>query len=115
MPNIKKPRRDADATNLTIDPDSGTVAGTDNTDFGQLGWFTTSAEGCTVRFGIEQQGYGLAVTLPNYNALFSQLLACWLNGCRLSLTFGIRRSPAVDPNAPLNIVSITALPPGSEG
>ena len=80
-------------------------------DFGTIGWFTVSDEGCTVTFGIEQQGYFLDRDLANYNALFSLLLACKYNGSRVSFTY---RSPLLsphtaDPDAPLHILSIVAI------
>lgn len=128
MPKAKEPHREEppnqsapnpDATKVATNPGTltpVTMATTNNTKFSSLGWFTTNTEGCIVRFGIEQERYLLAVTLPNYNALFSQLLACWLNGCKVSLTYRLPiKFPTPDPNAPLSIVSLTALPPGSEG
>jgi hypothetical protein len=84
------------------------------TDFEYLGWFTVSAEGCTVQFGIDQQRYFLALTAPNYNALFSMLLTCWVDRHKVSLRY---RSPllggaaqvAQDPNAPLSIISLVTI------
>lgn len=127
MPKAKDPHREEppspsapspDATRLATDPGTLTPA-TNNTQFGFLGGFTTNTEGCTVRFGIEQERYLLALTLPNYNALFSLLLACWLNRCKVSLTYKLLRKldskAPLDPNTPSSIVSITALPPSSSG
>ena len=79
--------------------------------FGTIGWFTASDEGCTVSFGIEQQGYFLDRDLANYNALFSLLLACKYNGSRVSFTY---RSPLLsphtaDPDPPLHILSIVTI------
>ena len=80
-------------------------------DFGTIGWFTASDDGCTVSFGIEQQGYFLDRDLANYNALFSLLLACKYNSSRVSFTY---RSPLLsphtaDPDPPLHILSIVTI------
>ncbi len=89
---------------LPVDPspDSG---------FGTLGFFTVDGEGCTVRFGIEQQQYVLEASSPNYSAMFSMLLACWLEGRRVSLTYVsplLTGHPQV-PDAPLRIVSLVTI------
>lgn len=133
MPATKRPRRAASPTQANTPPPTSTVptapppatgfpggSGTltpqqvdlDNTtDFEYLGWFTVSAEGCTVQFGIEQQRYFLALTAPNYNALFSMLLTCWVDRHKVSLRY---RSPllggvAQDPDAPLSIISLVTI------
>ena len=88
-------------------------AGTGTTGWEIVSFFTVDAEGCTVRFGAEQQYYQLKLTRPNYNALFSLLLACWVNPRRVRLEYAIpiiSPSPIPDPPAPLSIVSIVALP-----
>ena len=56
----------AGAATTTVDPPGGAVTGgiistePPISSFGKLGWFTVTDEGCTVTFGIEQQGYFLA-------------------------------------------------------
>jgi hypothetical protein len=133
MPDIKNPAREESANQVVPNPNAteraanpGTltpVVPTDTTDFGVLGWFITDAEGCTVRFGIEQQQYRLGLTLPNYSAMFSQLLACWLNRWKVSLTYRKPLTPptpaptASAPTAPppLSIVSLVGFPTSSSG
>lgn len=92
---------------------------TGKTEAGYLSFpFTVDAEGCTVRFGLEQTYYHLAATLPQYNALFSLLLACWVNQYKVSFTYrlAVRGSlVSVDPKEPntpiiLNMVSVHATP-----
>lgn len=74
--------------------------------------FIVTTEGCTVRFGIEQTYYHLAVTLPNYNALYSLLLACWLNQYRVRLTYRLPirppHAPPPDPNDPITLSIVSA-------
>ncbi len=79
--------------------------------FGTIGWFRADDEGCTVSFGIEQQGYFLDRDLANYNALFSLLLACKYNGSSVSFIY---RSPLLSPHTaesdpPLRILSIVTI------
>ena len=93
----------------TLTPNEADLDNT--TGFDYLGWFTVSAEGCTVQFGIEQQRYFLALTAPNYNALVSMLLACWIDRHKVSLRY---RNPLLngvsqDPNPPLSILSLVTI------
>jgi hypothetical protein len=83
----------------------------DTSGIGVLGWFIVDGEGCTVRFGIELQRYSLAMTQSNYNALFSLLLASWLNGHKVNITYRIAdpRQQVADPDAPRSILSVAAL------
>lgn len=98
--------------------DSDTLVATDTkptaiSKSGALGWFTVNAEGCSVRFGIEPQMYMLKLDTPNYNAIFSTLLACWLNCAQLTLTYStLRATPIPDEDAPREIISIAAFAPG---
>jgi hypothetical protein len=89
----------------------------DTTEFDTPSFFTVTGDGCTIRFGIEQKSYHVALTLPNYNSLFSLLLACWVNRARVSLKLAALQPPT-PPNAQVttvSIVSATAMPSGSEG
>jgi hypothetical protein len=76
--------------------------------------FAVDAEGCTVRLIMEQKYYHLASTRPNYNAMYSLLLACLMNGNKVQLEY---TRPIPDPTVPtpelptFNIVSIQAMPP----
>jgi hypothetical protein len=101
------------------DPPGGAVVGgiisTDapTSNFGTLGWFTVTDEGCTVTFGIEQQGYFLSREHANYNALYSLLLAAKLNGLKVKFTY---RSPRLTPaaglaeeDAPHYVLSVVAI------
>lgn len=88
-----------------------TVATSGSSGFDYLGWFTVDAAGCTVQFGIEQQRYVLAATSANYNAMFSMLLACWLDRHKVNLTYAIPliTAGAVDAEPPLRILSLTTI------
>jgi hypothetical protein len=84
------------------------------TQWGYLGFVKAGGDGFTVRFGIDQERYFLPADAPNYNALYSLLLSCWLARGKLSITY--TRSPASgDPNGPFTIQTVDALPPGSDG
>jgi len=73
--------------------------------------FTVDAEGCTVRFGIEQKFYHLATTQPNYNAMYSLLLACWVNRKKVSLEYRLPISGIPTPEvSTFTVVSIRATP-----
>jgi hypothetical protein len=105
MPKVK-------TSAATINPGAGVEAVTTGTSgFGYLGWFTVDGDGCTVQFGIEQQRYLLAATLPNYNAMFSTLLACWLDRHKVALTYALPLIglPTQPDDAPLRIVSLVTI------
>jgi hypothetical protein len=78
-----------------------------------LGFVNANDEGFTVRFGIDQERFILEAKEPNYNAMYSRLLACWVSRGKLSVSY---RSPAgADSTGPFRIEAIDALPPGSDG
>lgn len=87
------------------------VDSTPTSGFEYLGWFTVDAAGCTVQFGIDQQQYTLAATSPNYNAMYSMLLACWLDRHKVSLTYAspLLTGHAADPDAPRRILSMVTI------
>jgi hypothetical protein len=95
-----------------IDPEPITGG---ETEWSYLTWFRTGAEGCKVRYQIEQKYYELSATQPNYNALFSLLLACWTNHYKVQITYKnpIRKptDPAPDTNEPVTypIESVFAM------
>ena len=94
----------------TVGAPMGTLATSDSSGFGVLGWFTVDAEGCTVQFGIDQQRYALDASAANYDALFSMLLACWLEGRKVSLTYSTAPVVVVlDPDAPRRILSLVTI------
>jgi hypothetical protein len=81
-----------------------------------LGFAFATADGFAVRFGIEQQVYLLKTTARNYNTLCSTLLACWLEGAKVSLEY--RRpliSASADENQPMLIEGVQALRPRADG
>jgi hypothetical protein len=85
---------------------------TGESSWGYLSFFLADDEGCKVRFGIEQKFYALPATAPNYNGLYSLLLACWINHFKVSLTYRLPMRPpnTLDPApGPLKIVAIDAL------
>lgn len=86
------------------------------TDWSYLGFAFASADGFSVRFGIDQQVYLLKTTARNYNTLCSTLLACWLEGAKVSLEY--RRplgNASLNENQPLVIEGIHALRPDMDG
>ena len=88
----------------------GELATTAETPWGTLGWFAIDAEGATVHFGIDQEKYFLDASAANYNALFSMLLACWLEARRIQLTYAIERLiPNAAPDAPRRILSLISI------
>jgi hypothetical protein len=109
---VKPPQASPTTGTTTTKP--GVVAEastTGSTGLDILGWFTVDDEGCTVRFGIEQQQYLLAATAPNYNAMFSTLLACWLDRRRVDLTYALPLIglPGRPDDAPLRILSLATI------
>jgi hypothetical protein len=103
------------AGGTTAGPDGGTivrgeVATSATSGFDFLGWFTVDAEGATVQFGIDQQRYFLDASAANYNALFSMLLACWLERRKVNLTYSTFHVVATAaPNAPRRILSLVTI------
>lgn len=92
------------------------LTSTDTTDFGYLTFFIADADGCTVRYGIEQTRFRLNASHVQYSAMYSLLLACWLDRARVSLEFRLRKAlPGSSEVPPREIVAITALPAGSDG
>jgi hypothetical protein len=88
----------------------GELATTAETPWGTLGWFAIDTEGATVHFGIDQQKYFLDASAANYNALFSMLLACWLEARRIQLTYAIERLvPNAPADAPRRILSLLSI------
>lgn len=93
-----------------------TVESADTTAFAPLGFFTVDSEGCTVRYGIEQTTYRVSASNGQYNAMYSLLLACWVERARVSLRYRLRRAiPNTSESQPREIVAVTALPAGSAG
>jgi hypothetical protein len=84
---------------------------TATTDYAPLSFpFTVDAEGCTVRFGIEQKSYQLASTHENYNALYSLLLACFANGNKVQLEYRLPIAGIPEPEFPIySIISAKAM------
>jgi hypothetical protein len=97
-------------TSGTQQPAGGSVQAstTGDSGFGYLGWFTVDDEGCIVQFGIDQQQYRLDADTPNYNALYSMLLACWLDRRKVNLTYSNSLLVATQ-DAPLRIVSLVTI------
>ena len=60
-------------------PDAISASNVLHTKWSYLGFVYASPEGFVVRFGIDQERYLLKLTQPNYNAMFSVLLGCWLD------------------------------------
>ena len=89
----------------------GTLATSAESGFGVLGWFTIDTEGCVVQFGIDQQQYALDASAANYNALFSMLLACWLEQRKVNLTYAIAPAHVIHaaPDGPRHIVSLRTI------
>ena len=85
-----------------------TASTTGTSGFDYLGWFTVDDDGCIVQFGIDQQQYRLDAGTANYNALFSMLLACWLDGHKVRLTYSLPVT-SVNAEAPLRIVSLVTI------
>jgi hypothetical protein len=85
-----------------------TASTTGSSGFDYLGWFTVDDDGCIVQFGIDQQRYRLDAGIANYNAMFSMLLACWLDRHKVSLTYGLPL-PTAAADAPLRIVSLVTI------
>jgi hypothetical protein len=85
-----------------------TASTTGTSGFDYLGWFTVDDDGCIVQFGIDQQQYRLDAGAANYNALYSMLLACWLDRHKVNLTYTLPLL-AVDPDAPRRIVSLVTI------
>ena len=88
-----------------------TAATTANTELKGLGYFTVDDQGCRIQFGIEPQQYLLAASTPNYNAMFSTLLACKFDGQAVRITYAL---PLITVNgaaqdAPLRIVSLLTI------
>lgn len=110
---VAKPPTGAQTTGTTTIKPGGAIekATTGSSGFDYLGWFTVDDEGCTVQFGIEQQRYLLAATVPNYNAMFSTLLACWLDRHKVDLTYALPLIgvPGQQDDAPLRIVSLVTI------
>ena len=100
----------------TSGPAGGVIAGetatTAETPWGALGWFRLDAEGAKVHFGIDQQEYFLDASAANYNAMYSLLLACWLETRDIQITYGLQRlvphapAPADAPRPILSVLSI---------
>ena len=89
---------------------AGEMATTAETPWGTLGWFRLDAEGATVHFGIDQQEYFLDASAANYNALYSMLLACWLEARRIQLTYALQRLvPNAPADAPRRILSVLSI------
>jgi hypothetical protein len=108
---VTQPAPNGSASTPPIGATPQTVDGTPSSDFDYLGWFTVDGDGCTVQFGIEQQRYVLAATSANYNAMFSMLLACWLDRHKVNLTYA---SPLLTPHTaesdpPLRILSLVTI------
>jgi hypothetical protein len=89
---------------------AGPLATSAKSGFGVLGFFAVDAEGATLRFGIDQQQYFLDASAANYNALFSMLLACWLEPRKVDLTYAITRVVSTAPaDAPRRILALEAI------
>jgi hypothetical protein len=84
------------------------------TDYETLSFpFTVDADGCTVRFGIEQRYYRLASTHSNYNALYSLLLACFANQNKVQFEYRLPLDGVPAPEVPTySILSAKAMPAG---
>jgi hypothetical protein len=87
--------------------------GTETTPYGVLSFpFTVDDKGCTVRFVDEQRYFHIAFTLPHYNALYSLLLACFMNRTNVRLEY-IALLPTPAPEIPtFTVLSATASPAG---
>jgi len=77
-----------------------------STEFKFIGFFFATDQRCSIRFGIEQEVYALQTTKPNYNAMFSLLLACWLNSHKVSLKYNPFR---IDEKDPFDIDEVSAF------
>ena len=99
---------------LRTTPAPPTTAPLQTTQWGYLGSVHASANGFVVRIGIDRERYILKPTVANYNAMFSLLLACWLDRGKLSIKYR-NRVVISDEDSAFNIEGIDALPPGSEG
>jgi len=82
-----------------------------NTEYKVIGHFFVTDQRCSIRFGIEQEVYALQTTKPNYNAMFSLLLASWLNSHKVSLKYNPFRK---DENDPFDIVEVWAFHTNTE-
>ena len=97
-------------TGATADLDGVKSATSAESPWSTLGWFAVGAEGVTVHFGIDQQQYVLDTSAANYNALFSMLLACWLEHRRLQFTYStIVLGPRAAEDAPRRILSVVSI------
>jgi len=90
----------------------GPIDATPTSPFDYLGTINVSGDGCTIRYVAQQNFYFLARTLPNYNAMFSLLMACWLNRHKVSVSFlhpGVGEVGVPDPDTPPSIVAIETV------
>ena len=101
-------------TGTTAGPAGGVIRGETATsahsEFDTLGWFIADTEGVKVRFGIDAEEYFLDATATNYNAVFSMLLACWLEHRRVQIVHATDLlNPVLAPDAPRRILSVVAF------
>ena len=102
------------AGGVTAGPAGGVIRGETATSahsvFATLGWFIADTEGVKVRFGTDAEEYFLDATATNYNAVFSMLLACWLEHRRVQIVHATDLlNPVLAPDAPSRILSVVAF------